>query len=280
MDDVGGKRLDLVTIAAFGKHDLEFVAAQPEHPLLVADDPDQPLRDLPEQCVARGVAERVVDLLEPIEIDQQHRARPAMMLGTGEEAVERFLHLAAVRQLGQRIVVGQASGLGRGTPLVGGVDRAPAKAEELARTAELWPSGGQPEMFGLAGNRGQRHFVERRFAGQQEGQVAPSATVVLGGEDIGEALSGKFGGRRAERPGDAFADINDAALAIDRPKPAPGRFLERADKRDGFVPVDALRWCFSGQTSKQRAIPISSGLRQTPARKLAPLMPLISFRPR
>ena len=39
----------------------------------VAGDLDEPVRDLAQQLVAGVVPERVVDLLEAVEVDQQHR---------------------------------------------------------------------------------------------------------------------------------------------------------------------------------------------------------------
>ena len=62
-------------MAQLGEDDRELVAAEARHRVVVADAVAQPLRHLQQQLVAGGVAERVVDGLEVIEIDEHHRQR-------------------------------------------------------------------------------------------------------------------------------------------------------------------------------------------------------------
>ena len=50
----------------------ELVAAEPGDVSLGADDRLEASRQLAQEQVAGVVAERVVDLLEPVEVDQQH----------------------------------------------------------------------------------------------------------------------------------------------------------------------------------------------------------------
>ena len=57
------------------QHDLELVAAEPPDQPGFADRALQPLRDLLEQRVADRMAERVVDRLEPVEVEQEQRGR-------------------------------------------------------------------------------------------------------------------------------------------------------------------------------------------------------------
>ena len=47
--------------------------AHPAHDVVAPDGGGQPLREGDEQLIAGGVAEAVVDVLEAIEIDEQHR---------------------------------------------------------------------------------------------------------------------------------------------------------------------------------------------------------------
>ena len=80
--------LDLVGRLDLGEEDREFVAGKPrkQRPAarvaaeLAIDDHAQPVRDHDQQLVAAGMAEAVVDHLEPVEVDEQHRrpgaARP------------------------------------------------------------------------------------------------------------------------------------------------------------------------------------------------------------
>ena len=54
------------------EHD-ELVAAEPRHEILGPQHLAQPLGDRAQQLVAAGMAERVVDLLELVEVDEQQR---------------------------------------------------------------------------------------------------------------------------------------------------------------------------------------------------------------
>ena len=91
-----------------GQHRLELVAAEPADLALARRSRGEPLGDLLEQRVADRMAERVVDVLEAVEIDQEQGAaagRAALVL---QRLVERAPHQHAVGQAGQRIVFGEA----------------------------------------------------------------------------------------------------------------------------------------------------------------------------
>ena len=55
----------------------ELVAAEPREHVAAPQRAAQPLGDVAQEPVAVVVAERVVDLLEPVEVDQQQADRPA-----------------------------------------------------------------------------------------------------------------------------------------------------------------------------------------------------------
>ena len=55
----------------------ELVAAEPRERVAAPERAAQPLGDVAQQPVAVVVAERVVDLLEAVEVDQQQADRPA-----------------------------------------------------------------------------------------------------------------------------------------------------------------------------------------------------------
>jgi hypothetical protein len=61
------------------------------------------------------VAERVVDRLEAVDVDDHHRALAAVAGGEGDVAVELGAEAAAVEQPGQRVVVGQVAQLRLGS---------------------------------------------------------------------------------------------------------------------------------------------------------------------
>ena len=69
------KLLDLLAALRVGDDDGELVAAHAADMAVGADFVDQPLGDRAEHGVALGVAERVVDRLEAVEVEEQDRAR-------------------------------------------------------------------------------------------------------------------------------------------------------------------------------------------------------------
>jgi hypothetical protein len=95
--DVGlalGPRLD----------DGEFVAADPRHRIGVTQQRTQPRPHLADQFVARRVAERVVDLLEMVEVEHEQRDLLARAAVAVQRLPEPVLKQCAVRQAGERIV--------------------------------------------------------------------------------------------------------------------------------------------------------------------------------
>src|SRR4051794_15493578 len=58
----------------------ELVAAEPRREVVATSGAPQPGCDLLQHDVADVVAETVVDLLDPIEVDERYRVRPAMSL--------------------------------------------------------------------------------------------------------------------------------------------------------------------------------------------------------
>ena len=90
-----------------GQHDGEFVAAQPCHDVAGAHRLAQARRDQAQQVVADVVAERVVDILETIEVDQ-HQRDLAVVARTGLQGELKLrLEGQAIRQMRQRIVIGE-----------------------------------------------------------------------------------------------------------------------------------------------------------------------------
>ena len=59
--------------------------------------------DILEHGIALGMAMLVVERLEIVEVDHQHRSRLPLTLGEREEAVERVFHIAAVVQARHRV---------------------------------------------------------------------------------------------------------------------------------------------------------------------------------
>ena len=91
-----------------GQHRLELVAAEPADLAVVAHHRLQPLGDLAQQRIADRVAERVVDVLEPIEIDHEQRAALLPVGRVAQRLVERLSHHRPIGQAGQRVEPRQA----------------------------------------------------------------------------------------------------------------------------------------------------------------------------
>ena len=72
---------DHARVAAIGHDDDELVAAEPAHLVAAAGDVAQALADLDQQLVAGRMAERVVDVLEAVEIEQRDRTSAAAVAG-------------------------------------------------------------------------------------------------------------------------------------------------------------------------------------------------------
>ena len=127
----------------------------------LADDALQSRGDGLQQFVADGVAERVVDRLEVVEVDEQRRDGGLLARGPGEHLLDAVDDQRAVRQVGERIVRRHERELlfARGELLVGPLALAlerlahPQQAElqrqleHLLRLCEQ--PGGRPQALGL-----------------------------------------------------------------------------------------------------------------------------------
>ena len=90
-------------VDVLAQHD-ELVATEPGDGVGLAHRGLDPRGRLDEQLVADRVAERVVDRLEPVEVDVQHAAHAVVAPDAGERLVEPVGEHHPVRQPGQRVV--------------------------------------------------------------------------------------------------------------------------------------------------------------------------------
>ena len=95
-----------VVVADRGDH-RELVAAEPRHQVVAAQRVREPQRDVADQLVADRMAERVVDVLEVVEIDIEHRGRRGARAHLLDHRFEPLAEEDAVGQAAQRIVDGQ-----------------------------------------------------------------------------------------------------------------------------------------------------------------------------
>ena len=95
----------------FGQHHHEFIAAETGHDVAFAYAVAQALRHVLEQCIAYCMPERVVDGLEAIQIQEDHRQRTLFPVGHGECLLELALQTEAVDQAGKGVMVGELADL-------------------------------------------------------------------------------------------------------------------------------------------------------------------------
>ena len=120
IDDALRQRSGLGGICDRGLHDHELIASHPRDGVGVANEPAQPFGDDPQQLVAAGMAERIVDGLELIEVEMMdgHHFR---VLNPAQRVFEPVVQQHPVGQISQRIVVRHVFDLHLGLALLGDV---------------------------------------------------------------------------------------------------------------------------------------------------------------
>ena len=101
----------------------ELVAAEPAHQADLAaelGDVDETLADLDEQLVAGRMTERIVDVLESVEVEQHDGCRPLAGVA-GEQAPQLLLQREPIRQAGQLVVMREPPELLLGSLVIGDV---------------------------------------------------------------------------------------------------------------------------------------------------------------
>ena len=158
VDDALRRGLGAERLLGAGLHDGELVASQPHDQVVLADAALQPPGDGAEQRVPGGVAEGVVDRLEPVEIDaEQRHGRIGRVPG------EAFLEHAPVGQPGERVVVAEPGFLGFRLPGDGGGHDVLEFAGD--RPVALLPGAERPRMS------------SRQTAKDRRGEMRPVAGV-------------------------------------------------------------------------------------------------------
>ena len=171
------------------QHDGEFVAADAGDGALRARHFLQPLGGSAQHAVAGGMAQRIVDVLEVVQIEEQQCQPVALPACLHDGARQAFGQQGAVRQVGQRIVVGEVTQLvldaapfgdvaghqHEQLPLGGGFAQRTAlhRAQEIAAVLAALPHLATPAVLGVDGTSSV--LVERRFvavAVQQAGVAA------------------------------------------------------------------------------------------------------------
>ena len=198
---------------AVREQDGELVAAEPGGGLVLAEA-GEPLADALQQLVAELVAERVVHLLEVVDVEQQHD-RPHV--AGGERRVDLGAEERPVRQPRQLVVVGAPLDL---------VHLAPDPERDAAE--DRHERDEEQDQHGLE-DPGDRQ--EGRVRGARDRRV-----VLVDDDDAGAAANGDRG-VGAER----LALLDGRDVAADDPLPRLGGVLGRGDARPDQAMVGAVR---------------------------------------
>ena len=84
----------------------ELVAAEARNALRARHGAQQPLADLAQHVIADAVSQRVVDVLEAVEVHHEDRQRPSVARSARSPA-EQIGELGTVGKIGERILVGE-----------------------------------------------------------------------------------------------------------------------------------------------------------------------------
>jgi hypothetical protein len=122
LDQPVGEVAGLVRRDVGGQHDCEFVAAETGDEVVAPDLGAQPLGHQLQQAVAHRVAKTVVDVLEQIEIDVEHRHIPVGGLAALERLAQPFPEQIPVRQIGQAVMMGHMRDPRLGLAALGDID--------------------------------------------------------------------------------------------------------------------------------------------------------------
>jgi hypothetical protein len=145
----------LLLVAHRAAEHRELVAAEAGHQVPFADRALEPLADLHEQAVTRVVAERVVDQLEVVEVEEQHGER---LLAAGEVRGDLLQQLSAVGQAGQSVVQGPVRQLALPGEPVGDVLEGAEKAGVAARAAHRHDAGVHLALRAVGAGQAQRQL--------------------------------------------------------------------------------------------------------------------------
>ena len=113
------QRMDVVVAGDVALHDGEFVAAEAGDEVIGPDRLAQPIRDALEEFVADQMPQRIVDALELVDVDIEDRELAP--LGFQQQFFRVALEQRPVRQVGQRVVMGEMFDPGLDAPRFGHV---------------------------------------------------------------------------------------------------------------------------------------------------------------
>jgi hypothetical protein len=196
-----GDLLGLLDRRAGRQQDRELVAADAGDQLGAGDSGLQAGADLAQQPVTGLVAERVVELLEVVEVDQQQRELGLALAGRGRGLLEAREEAAPVRQARQRIVHrvvlalgGELAQLELELPAVGRV----AHVEDVAGDGGIVQAIGGDDvevaMSAVPVDEPERQVARVVRAAAGLGEVAVERGAVVGVDEVAEVAADELAG--------------------------------------------------------------------------------------
>ena len=172
------------------EHD-ELVSAQARQQLVLAEAARDPGADLAQQLVARLVTQGVVDLLEAVQVEHEHRD----VLAAGQAGVQADEEATPVQQAGELVGAGLATCLAERADLAEGQRGADAGGEDRRRGQVA------PDLGVGVGQHGDAGHGED--AGERDGAPPRRPGTVLGVQGLrdGDRAAGWNGGRTSGRDG-------------------------------------------------------------------------------
>jgi hypothetical protein len=162
-EQLGGEGRGEAAVVEVLHHDDELVAADAGHGVHVAGAAGKAARDLLEDAIAGLVAAGVVDVLEAVEVHEEHGEGTTLPAGHRDRVVDGLLEGVAVREAGERVGHGLRAQRG-------GVTRALEGAEHDAHDAGAAGGPAPQAVFGAGPHGGHGGLVVFGFGQQHHRQ--------------------------------------------------------------------------------------------------------------
>ena len=229
----------------------------------------QPRRDLTQHVVAGVVAERVVDRLEAVEVDEEHRKCAALALRIRDRLRETSFERKPIRQTGQAVAMGGIKKHVLGLLELRHVDRHADGADDIPLFVRQWLDVVTQPTVVDAAVRGARASPRKRRAARSNRPTSRDdcARRASGSSpEIVEGAAGKGGeaaftvGRPQHRV-DVLRDELQALFALAQPQLRAGTFADVSQRDQGFRRggVDAQLDPRSGCRKRIRAMDSAGG---------------------
>src|SRR6516164_2370803 len=122
VDQARGEAARLIRRDVGGKDDRELVSSEPGCEIIAADLTAQPLGHELQQPITDRMAKRIIDVLEQVEINAEHRDALVATLTAFQRLLQALLVELAVGQIGQAVMMGHIGDAGFGLATLGDVD--------------------------------------------------------------------------------------------------------------------------------------------------------------